>query len=45
VVIRVHQFDPVHTRIDVRSVSRVGKSGVGANAARVRKYLKAVQGG
>ena len=44
IVIRVHQFDPGHTRIDVRSVSRVGKSDLGANAARIRKYLKAVQG-
>jgi fatty-acyl-CoA synthase len=27
------------SRIDVRSVSRVGSSDVGANAKRVRKYL------
>lgn len=44
IVVRVHQIDPTHCRIDVRSVSRVGKSDVGANAARIRKYLAAVQG-
>jgi len=38
----VHQVDPGHTRIDVRSVSRVGRSDLGANAARIRKYIKAV---
>jgi uncharacterized protein (DUF1499 family) len=27
------------SRIDVRSVSRVGRSDVGANAARIRDYL------
>jgi uncharacterized protein (DUF1499 family) len=31
------------TRIDVRSVSRVGKSDVGTNAARIRAYLAKVQ--
>jgi uncharacterized protein (DUF1499 family) len=30
------------TRVDVRSVSRVGRSDVGANAARIRAYVKAV---
>ena len=28
------------SRVDIRSVSRVGKSDVGTNAARIRKYLK-----
>lgn len=30
------------SRVDVRSVSRVGKSDVGTNAARIRKYLRRV---
>jgi uncharacterized protein (DUF1499 family) len=30
------------SRIDVRSVSRVGRSDVGANARRVRRFLKQV---
>jgi len=29
--------------IDIRSLSRVGKSDVGANAARIRKFLKALR--
>jgi uncharacterized protein (DUF1499 family) len=32
------------SRIDVRSVSRVGKSDVGTNAARIRSYLAKVSG-
>ncbi len=39
VVIRVEAKD-TGSRIDVRSVSRVGKSDVGANAKRIRAYLK-----
>lgn len=31
------------SRIDVRSVSRVGQSDVGANAARIRKYLQRLE--
>ena len=31
------------TRVDVRSVSRVGRSDVGANADRIRAYLAAIQ--
>lgn len=31
------------SRIDVRSVSRIGKSDVGANAARIRRYFAALQ--
>ncbi len=38
IVIRVRPTD-VGSRVDVRSVSRVGKSDVGANAARIRAYL------
>jgi Protein of unknown function (DUF1499) len=32
------------SRVDVRSVSRVGKSDLGANAARIRRLLTALQG-
>jgi hypothetical protein len=32
------------SRVDVRSVSRVGQSDLGANAARIRKYLAALRG-
>lgn len=42
VVIRITPA-PTGSRIDVRSVSRVGKSDVGANAARIRRYLTALQ--
>jgi uncharacterized protein (DUF1499 family) len=33
------------SRIDLRSLSRVGKSDVGTNAKRVREFLKTVKGG
>lgn len=39
VVIRV-EADGTGSRIDVRSVSRVGRSDVGTNARRIRAYLK-----
>jgi len=39
IVIRITQADQ-GSRIDVRSVSRVGRSDVGTNAKRIRKYLK-----
>jgi uncharacterized protein (DUF1499 family) len=32
------------SRVDVRSVSRVGRSDVGANAKRIRTYLQALAG-
>jgi uncharacterized protein (DUF1499 family) len=38
IVIRISSIGGA-SRIDVRSVSRVGKSDVGANAARIRAYL------
>ena len=41
VVIRV-EADGTGSRVDVRSVSRVGMSDVGANAARIRAFLKAL---
>lgn len=43
VVVRVSQADSGHSRIDARSVSRVGQSDLGANAARIRQYLAAVR--
>ena len=39
VVVRVRPDAAGGSRVDVRSVSRVGQSDLGANAARVRKYL------
>ena len=42
IVVRVRP-EGVGTRIDVRSVSRVGKSDIGANAQRVRKFLARLQ--
>lgn len=39
VVIRITVGDGGNTRVDVRSVSRVGMSDVGVNAARIEKYL------
>jgi uncharacterized protein (DUF1499 family) len=41
VVIRVRP-DGAGTRVDVRSVSRVGRSDVGANAARIRRFRSAL---
>ncbi|MFH1045277.1 MAG: DUF1499 domain-containing protein [Pseudomonadota bacterium] len=32
------------TRVDVRSLSRVGRSGFGVNANRVRKFLRQLAG-
>jgi uncharacterized protein (DUF1499 family) len=42
VVIRVRP-EPNGSRVDVRSLSRVGGGDIGANAARIRKYLAAVK--
>jgi uncharacterized protein (DUF1499 family) len=39
IVVRVRP-DAGGSRVDVRSVSRVGKSDIGANAARVREFLR-----
>jgi uncharacterized protein (DUF1499 family) len=41
VVVRVTPA-PQGTRVDVRSVSRVGRSDLGANAKRIRKYIGAL---
>lgn len=43
VVVRVRP-DSTGSRVDVRSVSRVGKSDIGTNAARVRAYLAKLRG-
>ena len=42
VVIRVRQEGP-GSRVDVRSLSRVGKSDVGTNARRIERYLTSLQ--
>jgi uncharacterized protein (DUF1499 family) len=44
VVIRVEP-DPAGSRVDVRSVSRVGQSDVGTNARRIRAYLARLAAG
>jgi uncharacterized protein (DUF1499 family) len=44
VVIRVHE-EAGGTRIDVRSKSRVGRGDAGANARRIRSFLRAVEQG
>jgi hypothetical protein len=44
VVVRIRPADG-GSRIDVRSVSRVGRSDVGANAARIRAYLRSLGAG
>lgn len=43
VIVRVAAA-PGGSRVDVRSVSRVGRSDLGANARRIRAFLEAVQG-
>ncbi len=43
VVVRIMKADQ-GSRIDVRSVSRVGKSDVGANARRIRSYIERLSG-
>jgi uncharacterized protein (DUF1499 family) len=44
VVIRLRE-DNGGVRVDMRSASRVGRSDVGANAARIRAYLDALEQG
>jgi uncharacterized protein (DUF1499 family) len=39
VVVRIHPADG-GSRIDVRSLSRVGGGDIGTNAARIRTYVK-----
>ncbi|MBF5043259.1 DUF1499 domain-containing protein [Aggregicoccus sp. 17bor-14] len=45
VVVRVAQGPGGGSVVDVRSVSRVGRSDVGKNAARIRGYLRRLMGG
>ena len=42
VVVRLTQWG-AGTRVDVRSVSRIGRGDVGTNARRIRRYLQALQ--
>jgi uncharacterized protein (DUF1499 family) len=44
VIVRIRP-EGTGSRMDVRSVSRVGKSDVGTNAARIREYVGKVKGG
>jgi uncharacterized protein (DUF1499 family) len=43
IVVRVSASEQ-GSRIDVRSVSRVGRSDIGTNAKRIREYLAKLQG-
>jgi len=43
IVIRIRASEGGGTVLDVRSVSRVGGSDIGANAARIRKFLKVMR--
>jgi uncharacterized protein (DUF1499 family) len=45
VVVRVSEAGPGASVVDVRSVSRVGRSDVGKNAERIRSFLGRVRGG
>ncbi len=44
IVVRVTGVDGNRTLIDVRSESRVGRSDIGKNAARIRRYLAGIKG-
>ncbi len=45
IVVRVTAADEHRSMVDVRSVSRVGRSDVGKNAARIRAYLRRITAG
>lgn len=45
IVVRVTAADEHRSLVDVRSVSRVGRSDVGKNAARIRAYLQRIMAG
>lgn len=42
IAVRLTKIGINRTRVDVRSVSRVGRSDIGVNAARIRKYFKKI---
>lgn len=44
VVIRIAPSEGGGSILDIRSVSRVGKSDIGANAARIREFMKTIRG-
>jgi hypothetical protein len=44
IVIRVRPAGKIGARLDIRSKSRVGSSDLGANAARIRAYIKRLKG-
>jgi len=43
IVIRIKDGTPSGSRLDIRSVSRVGRSDAGANAARIRRFIAAIE--
>ncbi len=45
IIVRVTAVDEHRSLIDVRSVSRVGRSDIGKNAARIRCYLQEIRAG
>ena len=45
VAVRLRPVGPDATRVDVRSISRVGGGDMGANAARIRRFLDALTAG
>lgn len=44
VVVRVMPSEGGGSVVDIRSVSRIGKSDIGANAERIRKFIKTIRG-
>lgn len=44
VIIRIRSENNTETRLDIRSLSRVGKSDVGKNAKRIREFEKRLRG-
>lgn len=44
IVIRITPSGPESSKVDVRSVSRVGRSDIGKNAQRIRKFFAVLKG-